>query len=964
VGELPANVRCHLLPWDRPLLPQAVAWLAGEWSGNGPLDLSHVLAVVPTRQSGRRLRAGLAEHAAAAGSAVLAPRVIVPEQLVAIEADAAVASPLEVQLAWADVLGALDLEAFRAVFPIDPPGQSFAWAVRLGQQFSRLQRTLGEGSLRLADVAARAGSDFPETDRWQQLGELEQRYDHALRRRALADPQAARMAAATAGSPEGITRIIVLAVPDPTPLALGVLAAWARQLIVDVVIFGPPGENPADLFDGWGRPRTEAWSKRPLALERFRERVHLCADPVEQAERVAALVERYRGAEGMLAVGLADAEVAPALEHRLRAAGFAAFNPEGRPERREGFFALLSALATLGREQSFGSVAALIRCPDFLAWLLVRDRELSPAAVLEQIDALRARHLPATLAAARDHATRFPLAARALAAVAELVEILTRGEFPANAAATLAELFRAAHGAESAALADSAAGWMDWLRAAERAAANFPGVATADWWDLVLAAYGETVHPPERPEGAIELLGWLELLFEDAPHLVVAGLNDGRVPEAIVGDAFLPEALRAVLGLKTNAARFARDAFLLAALAASRSGAGILPASADVARLDLLVGKVSAAGDPLRPSRLLLQCPDPELPARVEFLFRPAEATRPSPAWRRAWQLTPGAVAPLARVSVTAFRDYLRCPFRFYLKHGLRMELVDPEKSEMDARDFGTLCHTALEGLGTETALRECRDPAALREYLLAALDRAARARFGRELSLPLLVQLESARQRLSRAAEVQAAERAAGWVIERVEWPLPDTAMIGGLALRGRIDRVERHEATGAIRVLDYKTSDKPVRPQDAHCRRVRPTDTAPPFARFSIGGEDLVWTDLQLPLYLAAIAEEFGAHATAGYFNLPKASGETAIAEWPDYTDEWRDAARRCAEGVVAAIRAGEFWPPAELPANEEADEFAGLFHHGATASAQWTGAALRDPDTPRALENAATGLARPTP
>ena len=56
----PANVRRHFLAWDQPLLKQAVAFLAGEWDGRGPLDLSRLLVVVPTRQSGRRLREALA----------------------------------------------------------------------------------------------------------------------------------------------------------------------------------------------------------------------------------------------------------------------------------------------------------------------------------------------------------------------------------------------------------------------------------------------------------------------------------------------------------------------------------------------------------------------------------------------------------------------------------------------------------------------------------------------------------------------------------------------------------------------------------------------------------------------------------------------------------------------------------------------------------------------------------------
>jgi ATP-dependent helicase/nuclease subunit B len=156
---------------------------------------------------------------------------------------------------------------------------------------------------------------------------------------------------------------------------------------------------------------------------------------------------------------------------------------------------------------------------------------------------------------------------------------------------------------------------------------------------------------------------------------------------------------------------------------------------------------------------------------------------------------------------------------------------------------------------------------------------------------------------------------------------------------VRGKIDRIERHAKTGRVRVLDFKTSDRPVRPRDAHCRRAARTDeTAPDFARFEIGGESLVWTDLQLPLYLDAVAAEFGADVTCGYFNLPKAVGETAVLEWEDFSTEWRTAARRCADGVAAAVAARIFWPPAEIDARHEDERLAGLFHQGTAASVDW--------------------------
>lgn len=918
--------RRHFLPWDRPLLPQAVAWLARGWAGAGPLDLADTLVVVATRQSGRRLREALAAHAATHGQAVFPPRVATPEALIASGATEGVATRLESWLAWTEVFLGLELDAFRAVFPVDPPARNFAWAQGLAQAFARLQRSLAEAGLRLAEVPARAGEDFAEAERWQQIGELEQFHTAklaALRLRALSAVEIAR--ARAPALPEGIRRVVVLAVPDPLPLARMALEAQAAKVAVDVVVFAPESEVAA--FDAWGRPLAEAWSQREFALPEFERHVHLCADPGAQAERAIAVARGYAEPEGVLGVGVADAEVSPLLETGLRHAGLAGFNPEGRARRGDGLFQLLAALAALAREDSFATVATLARCPDFLESLRVRGGDAAAADFLRELDRLHAAHLPATLAEARRHARGSP----GLAAVAELRARLQSAAFPKNAAAALGTIFAGrrfdrARPAEALA-AEAIEVWAETMREVQAAAERFPDVAEAEWWEVALRIYGEDTRTDEKPAGAIELQGWLELLWEDAPHLVVAGLNDGRVPEAVVGDAFLPEGLRARLGLKTNAARFARDAYLLQALAACRTQGG---------RLDLLFGKTSAAGEPLRPSRLLLRCADAELPRRIEFLFGAAEAARATPSWQRAWPLTPPRLAPPARVAVTALRAWLDCPWRFYLARVLRMEAVDPAKSELDALDFGILCHAAFEAMGTAVALRDCTDAKVLREFLLTALEVATARQFGRELTLPLLVQLESARQRLSRAADVQAQSRAEGWVIEWVERKFE--IEVGGLVVSGKIDRLDRHERTGAVRVLDYKTSDQPVSPREAHLRSARREETAPAFARFAAGDErGQVWRDLQLPLYLRAIAAEHPGEIECGYFNLPKAATETGIARWDDYTRALAESAWGCAEGVAAAIRRGEFWPPNEALRAEQ-DDFAALFHHGVAASVDW--------------------------
>ena len=906
------------------MLPQAVRFLAGDWSGEGPLDLSRLLVVVPTRQSGRRLREALANHAAERNAAVFPPRVMLPESLVTPDANIGVASPLDAVLAWAEVLRAVPLNEFRRVIPVDPPARDVVWSLRLALEFVRLQRALAESGLRLRDVVARLGDTFSETERWQQIAELERLQAETLQRFDLVAAPEARIAQAAAPVlPDGVERIVVLGAPDPQPLALSALAHHAATISVDVVIFA--SGNDAEAFDEWGRPRPDVWKTRTLLLPEFEQRVHLCADPDAQAQRAAASARAYQDPEGVLALGVGDSEVLPQLESALEQAGLAAFNPEGRRRRGDRLDQLLNALAMLTREESFAAVETLARCPDFLEHLERRfGADFSAARFLSDLDRLRARYLPATLSEALRHAP----GSRELGEVRALRDKLVGAIFPASAVAALAMVFGGREftlvEAADVRAAESAEAWMGVVRGIEESAQRFGGLSAGDWWDVALRLYGEGVRYEDKPTGALELQGWLELLWEDAPHLVVAGMNDGRVPEAVVGDPFLPESLRERLGLKSNEARFARDAYVLQALAESRKTEG---------RLDLLVGKTSSSGDPLRPSRLLLRCEDRELPQRVSFLFQPADATRANLAWRRAWQLDPRIVPPPPRVAVTGLRRWLECPFRFYLSRVLRMEAVDPAKSELDVFDFGTLCHSALEAMGRDARLRDCVEARVLRDFLLTTLEAEAARRFGTELSLPLIVQVESARQRLSRAAEIQAQTRAEGWVITEVERPFE--IEIGGLTITGKIDRIDRHERTGDWRVLDYKTSDKAVDPEQAHLRGLRREEHAPEFARFVLNARAYVWADLQLPLYRRALAAD--GPIDCGYFNLPKAASETSIRAWMDYTRAHDELAWRCAEGIASAIARGEFWPPNEA-IRADRDEFAPLFHHGAADSVRW--------------------------
>jgi ATP-dependent helicase/nuclease subunit B len=287
-----------------------------------------------------------------------------------------------------------------------------------------------------------------------------------------------------------------------------------------------------------------------------------------------------------------------------------------------------------------------------------------------------------------------------------------------------------------------------------------------------------------------------------------------------------------------------------------------------------------------------------------------------STARERAWFLEIPARPPPSSLRVTAFRDYLQCPLRFYLKHVLGMRRFESPKVEMDALDFGSVFHETLEAFAQEEAIRDSSDFREIEAFVLHELDAIFLNRFGRRLSLPLRVQQEGLRARLRQFARIQAPERRAGWRIRHGELRFEEgrTLHLAGLPIIGRLDRVDVHEETGQRRILDYKTTAKRKSARSMHF------DSAP-------GAREMVqWRDLQLPLY-RALAEFLWPGEPlpprVGYFLLPERIEESGIDEL--ILDEALFASAKAnAEIVAERISRGIFWPPGEV----EFDDFAHLF------------------------------------
>lgn len=899
----------------------------------GPVDLSDTLVVVPTRQAGRRLREHLAAVCANQDSALLAARVVLPHFFFQPAQDT---QRTLLRSAWAEWLLEADLARYPGFFP-HPPERDFSWALHTGDQVQRLRDTLNEGGLRLADVPVLAAEEIEvEQERWESLVALEQDFSAYLQQRHIVDPCTARREAAMeAPQPERIERIVLAAVPDPAPLAITALERWTGTLRIDILVHAP-GDS-AGCFDAWGRPDPENGPDTEWPLPDPECTLRLTGAPPDQARAVLQVIaeEQDRFGPGDIAVGVPDREVIPPLQDALAAMHLQAFDPAERPLHEHALYHLLTDYLDWIRHGRCADLARLLRQPDLLRLLHEQDA-LAADQVLAEWDALHNRFLPGYREdlerlfrdgcfTGPDRSGSYTALAPALDRIFRLPDPAGTGSVEKAVRAFLQQVYgertlRDDHpdDADLAAAAGTIAALCD-----EFADPAMHFLEQDDALHLFQRRLEECDFPRERSEARIDLEGWLELHWNDAPLLVVTGFNEGLVPDGRVSDSYLPDRLRHRLALRSDAQRRARDAYLLAAMAASRRRQG---------RLVLILGKVNGLGDPLKPSRLLFACPDAELPARAAQLFAPRAVDRPTAPHAVSFRLdvcpppdlpTEDLVPP--RLPVTALRGYLACPFRFYLDRILGLHTDDDRKREPDALDFGIWIHQALEDMAVDPAMARCEDAEVLAEFLSARVDDLVFAHFGASPSLPVRYARHSARQRLKAAARTQVDLVREGWEICTREEK--HNLALGGITLAGKVDRVDRHRTTGRVRIIDYKSADGGGKPGPEHLGSWR--EGHAPYTRVMCGGKACRWKDLQLPLYAHMIQAgplDTSAGMETAYFNLPRAVSHTRVESWEELDGELVQAAIACTEAIVHRIRRRMFWPPSSIAVDR--DPFGHLF------------------------------------
>lgn len=182
----------------------------------------------------------------------------------------------------------------------------------------------------------------------------------------------------------------------------------------------------------------------------------------------------------------------------------------------------------------------------------------------------------------------------------------------------------------------------------------------------------------------------------------------------------------------------------------------------------------------------------------------------------------------------TPLERYARCPFQHFAVDVLKLEPVRlPVTQEPDAALLGTLCHGALRRgyeslLAAGWPLNELSSDA-IHRFIVAAVEEAAadcasRHRTGHYLVWELAktamvdliraaVQADSAAQADEPFTPVSFEVEAAGTVQIQPDGNAPP------LKIHGRVDRIDRHNTSGALRIIDYKfKSSTAMKADDRH--------------------------------------------------------------------------------------------------------------------------------------------------
>jgi len=580
------GVRRTFIDWTRPALAAVVDFVCAKYQRDGLVDLSNVIVVTPGGRAGRRFLEILAERTRGRNVAPqLATPGILPEKLYQLKRP--LADELTQQFAWVEALRGLPDAEVRSIVGQPPSDSDIPSWLTIAELIAKVHRELAADLKDFGQVA-----DLPmiqsaqEARRWRALASAQTRYLALLDQLELWDRQTARLFAIKHREPATECDILLIGLADMNRTLKAMLAQVADR--VQVFVHAP--ESLADRFDDFGILVSKAWQEVSIPLQE--DWLKFCDRPAHQAAEVVAFL-RERATSGAapeeIVIGLADESLASPVSVALDERGVPSRWIGGRTVADASASKLLASIADRLESDLTAVTCELIRHPQVSRWL--KNQGL-PAGWLAKVDAAVIEHAPRRLGTGRGlrKDPNLPVARQVAELVTKLIRPLTGaarpiGEWAGPVCEVLETVYRGEEFGDGEVDRREAQALQHIRQVLQDQAVIPESLAPAATASMAIRLALETASrellTPEDQPGALEMVGWLELPLDDAPSLVVCGVNDGNVPSSLNNDMFLPNGLREELGLEDNQRRYARDAYALSVLTNSREalrlGAAKLP---------------------------------------------------------------------------------------------------------------------------------------------------------------------------------------------------------------------------------------------------------------------------------------------------------------------------------------------------------------------------------------------------
>ncbi len=883
------------------------------------LDLSEYLVVLPTSQSRQKFARSLSYFTDVIQLDLIPPEYVsladLPEYL--YDNDQPFANPLEQRLTWIAAIENLNDQDLDYLLPGYKRGDPLR-LLDIARQIQALHERLATEVMSFSSVRKRVEGDpqFLDIRRWRILDQVQSHYYAKLLELGYWDIQAARNAAIRRGLCRIDRPIVLVGTADLNPATKSMLHAVSPW--VTALVFG--NDSIAAGFDPWGSLNPDFWREWRTSVSD--DQIKIVDRPLDQAVMTAQQIEQWQSVFAAqleftrgIVVGVPDPEIEPALLRVFAAKHWVsqAYQERSIEETLPG--RLLSLIGQWLAEPRFHHLAMLLRHPDCHDHI---SHELQNDQWLSAIDQFQNEHLPWDVPLKSWTLKSESPADQTMLAVhrtllAWIKPFLKLNQTLAKWGGAVQQFLQTCYGdriisTESEVDRELSAATQALFQASvdfEQLPNDWKFTATlADVLPLLLSLSAANHWRTPQLQGPVELVGWLDLPLSPAKFKIVTGMNNEVVPSPEPSHPYLPQSLRTKLGILDEDRRLVRDTFALELIRQSTP------------HLLLIAGRRNRSNDPLRISRMLLNADDQALVRRSQAFFShrgtPTQEIWLSPVRQFPLQQTqpiprPVDIKAIQSLSVTHFREYLKCPYRYYLKCILGLQTMSDQTKELDGGAFGGLAHDVFEAFG-KSKYKDSTESGEIAQFLSSELDRRRQALPVRDKVPAVRIQLENLRLRLQTFAEIQAKQAQDGWKIISVESKVKMPWTIGDQTFEivGKIDRIDQH-ADGRFAVWDYKTSDSATKVQEAHRR----------------GNE---WIDLQLPLYRHLVvhalpqATNYFDSMLTGYILLPKRLKDVSfnLSKWSIAELEESD---RLAESIMCNILAQKFWPP-----NPDIPEFAG--------------------------------------